>query len=101
MREQNLGLPKRSPFDVVLLDLTVPGGMGGKETMKRLHEIDPKVCGIVSSGYSNDPIMASFEDFGFRGVLVKPYQIEELSRLLERTLRESRLSDASCAAGRL
>ena len=88
-----------TPFDIVLLDLTVPGGMGGKEAMRRLFEVDPNVCAIVSSGYSNDPIMASFADFGFRGVLVKPYEMEELSRILERTLLTvpslTRLPDAS------
>jgi CheY-like chemotaxis protein len=65
-------------FDVVLMDLTIPGGMGGKETMTRLLEIDPNAQGIVSSGYANDPIMANFADFGFSGVVPKPYQLDEL-----------------------
>lgn len=66
----------------VILDLTVPGGMGGKEAMGRLLKIDPQVKAVVSSGYSDDPIMANFRQHGFRGVIAKPYQITELSRIL-------------------
>lgn len=74
------------PFDAVLMDLTIPGGMGGEETMKRLLEIDPLVRGIASSGYANDPIMANFSKYGFRGVVPKPYQVEELRNALARVL---------------
>jgi PAS domain S-box-containing protein len=74
------------PFDLVILDLTVPGGMGGKETIKKLLEIDPKVKAIVSSGYSNDPIMADFKKYGFRGVIAKPYKVRELSEELHRVM---------------
>lgn len=70
------------PFDIVVLDLTVPGGMGGEETMMRLMEIDPDVKAIVCSGYSNDPVMARYYDYGFRGVLSKPFSIEDLSAKL-------------------
>jgi len=70
------------PFDVVILDLTVPGGMGGKEAIRKLLEIDPGVKAIVSSGYSNDPVMAEFRGYGFRGVIAKPYKIKELSEVL-------------------
>lgn len=77
------------PFDAVLMDLTVPGGMGGKEAIKTLIEIDPKVKAIVSSGYSNDPILANFRQYGFKGCIVKPYQIEELSTTLQSVLGES------------
>jgi PAS domain S-box-containing protein len=72
------------PFDVVVMDLTVPGGMGGKEAIKRLLEIDPEVKAIVSSGYSNDPIMADFKKYGFSGVVAKPYKVKELSKTLHR-----------------
>lgn len=70
------------PYDVVLLDLTIVGGMGGKETIARLLLIDPQVKAIVSSGYSMDPVMAEFRKYGFQGVLVKPYSLRELSEAL-------------------
>ena len=72
-----------SPFDVVIMDLTVPEGMGGKEAIRRLKELDPLVKAIVSSGYSYDPVMASFQEFGFSGVIPKPYVMEELGRVLQ------------------
>jgi len=68
--------------DVVIMDLTVPGGMGGKEAIRKLLEIDPGVKAIVSSGYSNDPVMADFKNFGFVGVISKPYKVEELGEIL-------------------
>lgn len=71
----------RHPFDYVILDLTVPGGMGGEETIKELRKIDPEVKAIVSSGYSSSPIMANFREYGFTAVAVKPYNIVELSRI--------------------
>ncbi|PKM79381.1 MAG: hypothetical protein CVU88_06090 [Firmicutes bacterium HGW-Firmicutes-13] len=71
-----------APFDAVIMDLTVPGGMGGKKAVKKLREIDPEVKTIVSSGYSNDPVMADFKKYGFKGMVHKPYQIEELSRVV-------------------
>lgn len=67
-----------TPFDVVILDLTIPGKMGGKEAISQLREIDPQVKAIVSSGYSNDPIMASHKEYGFSGVVPKPYTLERL-----------------------
>jgi len=79
-----------NPFAVVIMDLTIPGGMGGKETIKRLLEIDPQVRAIVSSGYSNDPVMADFQKHGFCGMVAKPYEVKELARVL----REVVSSDA-------
>jgi two-component system, cell cycle sensor histidine kinase and response regulator CckA len=67
------------PFDGVILDLTVPGKMGGRETISRLLTMDPGVKAIVSSGYSNDPVMADFKKYGFSGVVPKPYSMEKLS----------------------
>lgn len=74
------------PFHAVIMDLTVPGGLGGKETIKRLLEIDPDVKAIVSSGYSNDPIVAAFSKYGFKAVLAKPYSVQELGTLLRKVL---------------
>ena len=74
------------PFDIVIMDLTIPGGMGGKEALAILLEIDPHVKAIVSSGYSTDPVMADFRSYGFKGVVTKPYSIEELSETLHRMI---------------
>ena len=74
------------PFDVVIMDLTIAGGMGGKEAIRLLREYDPGVKAIVSSGYSNDPIMARFQDHGFLDVIIKPYKSSELSAKLHRIL---------------
>ncbi len=68
------------PFDVVILDLTIRGGMGGKDTIQRLREIDPAVKAIVSSGYSNDPVLSNYRKYGFRSIVPKPYQAETLIR---------------------
>lgn len=74
-------------YDLVIMDLTVPGGMGARETITQLKELDPKARAIVSSGYSNDPVMADFSDYGFVDVISKPYKIEELSDLLKKVMR--------------
>ena len=74
------------PFDAVIMDLTVPGGMGGRDAVKRLLEIDPAVKAIVSSGYSNDPIMAEYAEYGFCGVASKPYTIKKLSDILQQVI---------------
>lgn len=75
-------LQAKQPFDVVILDLTVPGGMGGRETIEKLREVDPKVIAIVSSGYANEAIMADYTKYGFKGVIVKPYTFDELKSTL-------------------
>jgi PAS domain S-box-containing protein len=66
------------PFDVVILDLTVRGGMGGKETVERLRSIDPGVKAIVSSGYSDDAVVSDYRKYGFLARLIKPYKQKEL-----------------------
>ncbi|ABL00312.1 PocR ligand-binding domain-containing protein [Pelobacter propionicus] len=76
------------PFDAVIMDLTVPGGMGGREAIQRIREINPNVRAIVSSGYSDDPVMANHLNYGFAGVVVKPYDLGELGAQLERVLRK-------------
>ena len=76
-------IASQDPFDFIIMDLTIPGGMGGEEAIKKLREIDPDVTAIVSSGYSNDPIVANFSDYGFSDFLAKPYKMEELNRLVK------------------
>ena len=76
------------PFGAIILDLTVPGGMGGKETIKKLLEIDPKVKAIVSSGYSTDTIMADYPKYGFSAVVTKPYSTIEIERTLHNLLKK-------------
>lgn len=78
-----------NPFDAVILDLTVRGGMGGRAAIGKLIALDPTVKAIVSSGYSHDPIMADFREYGFRDVLAKPYNMEDLSRTLHRMMTQS------------
>jgi two-component system, cell cycle sensor histidine kinase and response regulator CckA len=77
------------PFDVVIMDITIPGGMGGKEAVQKLIEVDPKVKAIVSSGYSNDPIMADYSKYGFKAIMAKPYKLEVLSKALKLLIEES------------
>jgi PAS domain S-box-containing protein len=79
-------MAKARPFDAVILDLTIPGGMGGEETIKHLREIDPDIKAMVSSGYANDRIMSDYESFGFCGVVSKPYNIEEMRNALHTLL---------------
>jgi CheY-like chemotaxis protein len=75
-------IAREEPFNAVIMDLTIPGGMGGRETMKKLLEIDKGVIGIVSSGYCNDPILSSYRDYGFSGIVEKPYSLADLSKVL-------------------
>ena len=84
-----------TPFDAVILDLTVKGGLGGKETIQKLTAIDPHVRGIVSSGYANDPGVTNYREYGFCAVVAKPYRIKEISDQLERILGK-RDPEAAC-----
>jgi PAS domain S-box-containing protein len=70
-------------FDSVILDLTIPGGMGGRQAIEKLLEIDPEVKAIVSSGYSDDPVVKNYKKYGFCGILSKPYEIEELKDVIQ------------------
>ncbi len=74
------------PFDAVILDLTIPGGMGGKDAIRELLAFDPGVKAIVSSGYSSDPIMANYRQYGFSGVVAKPYKMNDLNKVLFKVL---------------
>ena len=74
------------PFDLIIMDLTISGGMGGKEAIREIITIDPKAKVIVSSGYSNDPIMANFRDYGFSAAIAKPYKMSELINVITQLL---------------
>jgi len=75
-----------TPFRAILADLTIPGGIGGREMVESLRKINPEIMAIVSSGYCNDPVMSDFRSFGFSGVISKPYRIEEMSKVLSEIL---------------
>ncbi len=70
------------PFDLVIMDLTIPGGMGGAEAVQKILHLDAKAKVMVSSGYSNDPIMANCREYGFCAAIVKPYQLQQLARVI-------------------
>jgi PAS domain S-box-containing protein len=74
------------PFDLVVMDLTVPGGVGGREAIDQLRRIDPKVKAIVSSGYSSDPVLANYRAYGFCGMVAKPYRIDDFAKVLREAL---------------
>ncbi|HEX2860682.1 MAG TPA: ABC transporter substrate-binding protein [Lacunisphaera sp.] len=76
-------------YEVVLMDLTVPGGMGGREAMEHLRRLDPSVCAIVSSGYSRDPVMSNHREHGFQGILPKPYGLEQLRKVMRDVIEGS------------
>jgi CheY-like chemotaxis protein len=77
-----------NPFDVVILDLSVPDGMGGKETIGLLKTFDPDVKAVVSTGFSNDPAVLNFASYGFSGKLTKPYKINDLKMVLEQLIQK-------------
>lgn len=74
------------PFSAVIMDLTIPGGMGGKDAAQQILTIDPKACMIVSSGYSDDPIMSDYRSYGFSGAIAKPYKMAEFGSMLSSIL---------------
>jgi CheY-like chemotaxis protein len=76
-----------NPYTVVILDLTIAGGMGGKDTIRKLLKIDANVKAIVSSGYADDSAMAEYRGYGFSGMVAKPYTLEELGKALHNVTR--------------
>lgn len=88
LTQYQTALKSAKPYVLVIMDLTIPGGMGGREAIKKLLEIDAGAKVIVSSGYSNDPIMAAYRDYGFRGVAAKPYDLNELGKVLKNVIEE-------------
>jgi len=81
-------LEQNNPFDLVIMDLTIPGGMGGKDAIKGLLALDRHVKAIVSSGYSDDPIMGNHTEYGFVGVALKPYKLNELSEIVQKAIKQ-------------
>ncbi len=81
------------PYDAVILDLTIPGSMGGKEVIKILLEIDPEVKAIVCSGYSDDPIMSNFREYGFKGMMPKPFDSYALGKVLNDVLKDKSVKE--------
>ncbi len=86
IRSYKKALEENNKFDLVLMDLTIPGGLGGRETIPKILEIDRNAKAVVISGYSNDPVLANFQDYGFKGMLVKPFKISELKAVLDKVL---------------
>jgi CheY-like chemotaxis protein len=82
--EKNAG----TPFDAVILDLSIPEGMGGREAITHLREFDPSVKAIVSSGYTHDPAVVDFSAYGFSGKLAKPYKINDMRLVLEQLIKK-------------
>jgi PAS domain S-box-containing protein len=81
-------MEKGAPYNVVILDLTVPGAMGGLKTLKELRKIDPKVKAIVSSGYSDDPVMSDHVKFGFNAIIKKPYEYNDLAGVVKNLMKK-------------
>lgn len=77
---------QNDPFSVVIMDLTISGGLGGVETIARLHEIDPFVVAVVSSGHFEDPVVENFRQYGFAGILTKPYTAKEMCGVIKKVM---------------
>lgn len=90
LRLFNIARQVKRPFDAVIMDLIIPHGMGGREAIAKLREIDTNVPVLVSSGYSNDPVMARHRDFGFSGVLAKPYRMMDMLNTIAEMISVSR-----------
>jgi CheY-like chemotaxis protein len=78
------------PFDAVIMDLTIPGGMGGKEAVKKLLEVDPDARVIASSGYATAPIMSEYKKYGFSAVITKPYSVTQMEETLRGVLKRKK-----------
>jgi two-component system, cell cycle sensor histidine kinase and response regulator CckA len=76
-------LDRGERFHVVIMDLTIPGGMGGKDAVSEILAVDPEAKVVVSSGYSNDPIMAHCKEYGFSAAIAKPFDLQSLKNIIE------------------
>lgn len=86
IKKYQLAQETGKPYDAVILDLTIPGGLGGKETMQELIKLNPEVKGIVSSGYSEDPVLSNYKEYGFCAILQKPYDVIDLDETIKRVI---------------
>ena len=86
LRRYQSALSEGQPYRATIMDLTIPGGLGGRETIQQLRSIDPEVVALLSSGYSNDAVMAEPHKYGFNGIVSKPYNLEELAKALNHAL---------------
>ena len=87
VKEYAQALQEGRPYGLVVLDLTVPGGMGGRQALEQLLKLDPSVRAIVSSGYANDLVLSNYQAHGFLGMVSKPYDIADLTHTIERVLK--------------
>ena len=81
-------MASEDPYDLVVMDLTIPNGMGGKEAIVEMLKLDPNAKVIVSSGYSNDPVMGDFRKFGFRYVMPKPYKMKDFESAINHAMTD-------------
>jgi two-component system, cell cycle sensor histidine kinase and response regulator CckA len=95
LREHDRARKDGAPFDIIVMDLTVPGGMGGKEAIGWLRKADPGVKAIVSSGYSNDPVMVDYRRYGFRAILAKPYRFQDMRQVVRDVLAKKKNESAA------
>jgi PAS domain S-box-containing protein len=89
IRRVEESLEAERPYDAVILDLTIPGGLGGKEAIKKLLEIDPELKAIVSSGYSDNLVLSNFQEYGFKGMIPKPFESRSLGKVLHEVLKST------------
>jgi len=86
LEKYKTSLNSNKPYNIIIMDLTIPGGLGGKDLIKELVKINPDIKAIVSSGYADDPVMANYEKYGFKGFLIKPYVMQELNDVIIKLL---------------
>ncbi|MBA3011851.1 MAG: response regulator [Proteobacteria bacterium] len=77
---------QKAPFSMVIMDLTIPGGMGGEDASKKILELDPHACIVLSSGNSNNPVMSNYKAYGLKGVIPKPYRLAELKKTIDQLI---------------
>jgi DNA-binding NtrC family response regulator len=88
IRLYDKALKEKKPFALAIIDLAIPGGMGGWEAFQKLKKIDPSIYAIVSSGDCDDPIVTNYEKYGFKGCIIKPYAGQELTRVINDVLKK-------------